>query len=161
MVELLTKPHCRARVLGSQAAPTEISPVCLEADTEIDMSTEGTCVGSCLLGQSIPIGKRRQDSEGKAQLQGGSKGLSINSWRELSGLDGPSELDPHLLPTHPPPPRLLPQEAQIFIVLCPRKEVASSNGVTRGAGRQARINSLSLNTQDTESEGQSGWHTTK
>lgn len=146
MVELLTKPHCRACVLGSQAALTEISPVCLEADAEID-----ACVGSCLLGQSIPIGKRRQDSEGKAELQGGSKGLSINSWRELSGLDGPSELDPHLLP----------QEAQIFIVLCPRKEVASSNGVTRGSGRQARINSLSLNTQDTESEGQSGWHTTK
>lgn len=103
MVELLTKPHCRARVLGSQAALTEISPVRLEADAEIDMSTEGTCVGSCLLGQSIPIGKRRQDSEGKVELQGGSKGLSINSWRELSGLDGPSELDHHLLPPPPTP----------------------------------------------------------
>lgn len=57
MVELVTKPHCGARVLGSQAAPTEISPVPLEADAEIDISTEGTCVGSCLLGQSIPTGK--------------------------------------------------------------------------------------------------------
>lgn len=54
-------------------------------------------------------------------------------------------------------PQLLPQEAQIFIVLCPQKEVASTNGVTRGVGRQARINSLSLSTQDTESEGRTVW----
>lgn len=151
MVELVTKSYCRVCVLGSQAAPTERSLVPLGADAEIHTRTKGACVGSWL-GDPYLWANEGRIQKAKLNYKAVAK-AAINAWEgalRTGWLYPPSD-------THPNPCSRRPRSLYSYV---PQKAAASFNGVTRIVGRQVRTNSLSLITQDTESEGQSGLHTT-